>query len=543
MTTTVRAAFAAALLVAGGAAATFAPAAPAQAATPRDALVMAWNLDALITFDPAQIAEVNGNDIIRNVCEPLVNYDLADVSKIVPSTAASWSVSDDGMTLTFKLRPDLKFPNGKKATAYDAEWSMHRVIQLGYGNSANFTQWGFTRDNMAERIKATDDHTLVIQQVKPYPAGLLLSAMFASGSTGILSKEEGEKNAKVTDGKSDFGNAFFKTGPVCVGPYRVTRWNTNEVVILERNDNYWGEAPKLKRVIIRHVPESGAQRLLLEKGDIDVARLLNTDDLKALAKNPAIHVETTVMHGYGYLAFNALDPILGKPEVREAFRYLIDYQGLGSTVLEYQGKPRASLVPEGAFGALDEKEGQPFKLDLEKAKALITAAGFPNGFTKKYIVSANNIAPTIAQHVQSNAAKIGIKLEIEQMADANLFTRARSRDFEVLQIGWGAGYPDADSMISRHAVNPDNRTEAKLAQYPSWRSSWQDLAINEQAEAARMERDPAKRIAMYHEIQKYMMKNGPMAYIYQTVRPIALRKEIKGFAITPFNVAYRTAGK
>ena len=541
MPITVRAAFAAPLLLAGMIAG--ASHLPAQAATPRDALVMAWNLDGLITFDPAQIAEVNGNDIIRNVCEPLVDYDLKDVSKIIPSTAESWSVSDDGLTITLKLRDTLKFPAGRKATAYDAEWSMHRVVHLGFGNSANFTQWGFNKERIAEQIKATDDRTLVVKLDKPYPLGLLLSAMFASGSTAILDKDEGTKNAKVTDGKSDYGNAFFKTAPICVGHYRVTRWNTNEVVILERNDNYYGTPAKLKRVIIRHVPESGAQRLLLEKGDIDVARLLNTDDLKALAQNPAIHVETTVMHGYGYLAFNGSDPILGKPLVREAFRYLIDYEGLGKTILEYQGNPRASLVPEGAFGALDAKEGQPFKLDLDKARALITEAGFPNGFTKKFIVSANNIAPVVAQHVQANAAKVGIKLELEQMADANLFTRARSRDFEVLQIGWGAGYPDADSMISRHAVNPDNRVEARLAQYPSWRSSWQDTGVNDMAEAARMERDPAKRIAMYHEIQRFMMKNGPMAYIYQTVRPIALRKDVKGFAITPFNVDYATAGK
>ncbi len=515
----------------------------AQAATPRDALVMAWNLDALITFDPAQIAEVNGNDIIRNVCEPLVNYDLKDVSKIVPGTAESWSLSDDGLTLTFKLRADLKFPDGRTATAKDAAWSMHRVVMLGFGNSSNFTQWGFTKDKIEQQITAADDRTLVVRMDRPYPVGLILSAMFASGSTGILDSEFGTKNAKVADGRSDYGNAAFKTNPICVGPYRVTRWNTNEVVILQRNDNYWGEKPKLARVIIRHVPESAAERLLLEKGDIDVARLLNTDDLKALAGNPAIHIEQTVMHGYGYLDFNASDPILGNPKVREAFRYLIDYDGLGKTILEYQGAPRASLVPEGAFGALDKAAGQPFKLDLAKAKALITEAGYPNGFSKKFILSANSFNPALAQHVASNAAKIGIKLDLEQMADANLFTRARSRDFEVMLIGWGAGYPDADSMISRHAVNPDNRPEAKLAQYPSWRSSWQDTKINEMADAAKMERDPAKRIALYHQIQEFMLHNGPMAYIYQTIRPIALRKEVTGFAITPFNVAYATAGK
>jgi peptide/nickel transport system substrate-binding protein len=515
----------------------------AQAATPKDALVMAWNLDALITFDPAQIAEVNGNDIVRNVCVPLVDYDPKDVSRIVPSAAKSWTTSPDGLTLTFTVRDDLQFPSGKKATAADAAWSLQRAVLLGFGNSANLTQWGFTKDKVAEQIKATDDRTVVVTMDRPYPVGLILSAAFASNVSYILDRDEGMKNAKTNDGRSDYGNAFFKTNPVCVGAYRVTRWNANDVVILERNENFFGTKPNARRIIIRHVPESSAERLLLEKGDIDVARLLNTDDLRALAANPAVKIEQTPMHGYTYFAFNALDPILGKPKVREAFRWLIDYEGLGRSILEYQGMPRASLVPEGAFGALGKREGQPFKLDVEKAKALLAEAGFPNGFSKKLILSANNIGPAIAQHVQANAAKAGIKLELEQMADANLFTRARARDFEVLLIGWGAGYPDADSMISRHAVNPDNRVEAKLAQYPSWRSSWQDAWVNEAADKARMERDEGKRIAMYHEIQKYMLANGPMAYIYQTVRPIAYRSEVKDFVITPFLVDYGSARK
>jgi len=102
----------------------------AQAATPKDALVMAWNLDALITFDPAQIGEVNGNDIIRNVCVPLVDYDPKDVSHIVPLAAKSWTTSPDGLTLTFTLRDDMRFPSGRKATAADAAWSLQRAVLL-----------------------------------------------------------------------------------------------------------------------------------------------------------------------------------------------------------------------------------------------------------------------------------------------------------------------------------------------------------------------------------------------------------------------------
>ena len=518
--------------------------APGQAATPRDALVMAWNLDALITLDPAQIGEVNGNDIVLgNVCTPLAAYDPRDVSRIVPAAAESWAVSPDGLTLTFTLRPDLKFPDGRTATAADAAWSMQRAVLLGYGNSANFTQWGFTKDKVAEQVRATDDRTVAVTMDKPYPVNLILSAAFASNVAVILDREAGTKAAKITDGVSDYGNAAFKTAPICVGPYRVTRCNANDVVVLERNDGFFGRKPSLRRVIIRHVPESGAERLLLEKGDIDVARLLTTDDLKALAANKDVRIEQTAMHGLRYLGMNTTDPVLSDPRVREAFRYLIDYEGLARSILPYQGTPRASLVPEGAFGALDREAGQPFSLDLARARQLITEAGYPDGFTKKLILSANDISPNIAQHIASNAAKVGIKLELEQMADANLFTRGRNREFELQLVQWTTTYPDADAMISRHAVNPDKRPEAKLTQYPVWRMGWQDLSINEQAAAARLEPDPAKRIAMYAAIQQFMMHNGPAAYIYQNIRPIAVRASVKDFVISPFFVDYGSASK
>ncbi len=529
-----RLAFAAALLLPGA----------SEGATPRDALVMAWNLDALITLDPAQIGEVNGNDIIvGNVCTPLVQYDPKDTTRVIPAAAESWTTSPDGLTITFTLRGDLKFPDGSVATAADAAWSMQRAVLLGYGNSANLTQWGFTKDNVQQTIRAQGDRTVVVTLEKPYPASLILAAAFSGNVAVILDRAAAEKVSKTLDGKSDMGNAAFKTGPVCVGPYRVTRWDANDVVVLERNDSFYGPKSNLRRVLIRHVPESSAERLLLEKGDIDVARLLTTDDLKALEANKDIRIEQTVVQGMSYVAINTTDPVLANPKVREAFRYLIDYDGLAKTILPYQGVPRASLVPDGAYGALDRTAGQPFKLDIDKAKQLLTEAGYPDGFTKKLILSANSISPNIAQHIAFNAAKVGIKLELEQMADANLFTRGRNREFELQLVGWYTNYPDADAMVSRHAVNPDKRAEAKLTMYPVWRTGWQDLSINDQAEKARMEPDPAKRIADYHAIQEFMMHNGPVVYIYQNIRPIAVRTAVKDFEISPFFVNYGSASK
>ena len=117
-----------------------------QSATPRDTLVVASNLDALITFDPAEVNQAPTNLILRNVCDPLVAYDQKDSSKIVPATAERWAVSPDGRTLSFTLRADLRFPSGKKATAHDAAWSLQRAVRLGLPPSSSLTQWGFTKE-------------------------------------------------------------------------------------------------------------------------------------------------------------------------------------------------------------------------------------------------------------------------------------------------------------------------------------------------------------------------------------------------------------
>ncbi len=170
--------------------------------------------------------------------------------------AESWSASPDGLTLTFKLRSDLKFPDGTPATAEDAAWSIQRAVLLGFFSSSNLTQWGFNKDQITDQIQAPDATTLVLKLSKPYPVPLLLSAAFANNSVSvILSKAAGLKNAKTADGKSDLGNAFFKTGPVCVGPYHVTRWNANDVVILERNDDLFRRQAKPQAH--HHPPRAG----------------------------------------------------------------------------------------------------------------------------------------------------------------------------------------------------------------------------------------------------------------------------------------------
>jgi peptide/nickel transport system substrate-binding protein len=511
----------------------------ALAATPDDTMVMAYNIDAMSTLDPAQIGEVVTNEIILNTCDSLVRHDMADETNVVPAVAESWEVSDDGMTITFHLVEDAVFPSGNEVTAEDAAWSLQRVLKLGFGNAATLTEYGFTAEQAEQQFVAEDDRTLVMHLDKPYPVEIILQAVAANRVANVLDKEL--IMANEVDG--DLGNGYLTTTTACVGPYHVRQWNAGEVVVLEANENYYGVQPKLRRWIIRHVPEAGAQRLLLEQGDVDVARDLGAEDLRDLESNEDIELKSNKKHQMYYMAFNSGQERFADDRVRLAFKYMVDYEGLADTVMAYDGVPRADVVPLGAYGALNETEGQPFSLDLDKAKALLEEAGYGDGFESSLLIGSIPYNAPVAQHIQQNASKVGIDLKIEQMANAQLFSRFRGRDFDTVLIGWSTSVPHAHGMLSRHAVNPDNSDEAKLTMYPTWRASWYRPEFNEKIEAALFETDKDKQLQMYRELQLEHMQHGPFAYLFQITDNAALRNNVENWQWHAFRTDYRDVTK
>jgi peptide/nickel transport system substrate-binding protein len=511
----------------------------ARAATPATALVMAWNIDAISTFDPAQIGEVVTSELFNNTCDYIAAFDPKDEKKVVPGMAQSWDVSADGQQITFHLHNNLQFPSGAKATAQDLAWSMHRVVKLGFGNAATLTEYGFTRANVEQMITAPDDATLVMKLDKPYPVGLILQAIAANRVGALLDR----KTIMANEVNGDLGNKYLATHTECVGPYKLRQWNAGETVVLEANPNYWDKAPKLRRIIIRHVAEAGTQRLLLEKGDVDIARDLTPEDMQAIEKTPGLSLSRSRMPQLVYWGFNNSNPIFANEKVRLAMRYLIDYDALGRTIMAYNGVPRASFAQLGAFGALDEKEGQPFSLDLARAKALLTEAGYPDGFETTLIFGTLSYSAPIAQHIQQNAAKIGVRIRLEQMANAQLFARHRGREFQTAMLAWQTSVPDAHGNASRLIANPDNRMEAKLTQYPSWRHAFQSEAANATVAAALVERDETKRAAIYAQLQKDMMQSGPTAIMFQTVFIAGLRDTLHNWTWHGFSTYYSLASK
>lgn len=514
-------------------------AAPAQAETPKDTLVIATNLDSFTSLDPAALNESTPSQLLRNICDPLIYLDYDDPAKVVPGLAESWTISGDGLTWRFKLRAGLKHPSGNPVTAEDVAWSMRRTAKLNLANAARLREWGFDADRIDEAAKAEGDLTFVLRLDKAYAPTLFPFALTDIRIAAAIDKAEVLKHEK----NGDLGNGWLTINTACYGPYRMRTWRANDIVIMDRNDGYWRGRPQMVRVIVRHVPEPGAQRLLLEKGDIDMAQILGAADIPELQKNPDVRVLNDPSFAAVYLTLSQKDPILSQPKVKEAFRYLIDYRGLEASVMKNLGVVRQSYVPVQAFGALPASE-EPFHLDLERARRLLAEAGVPTGWTVDLATTAQYPFPEIGQHIQGNAAKIGFEIKLRQMSSAQVFSLTRARNYQIALGGYGYNYPDANNMTLRMAINPDNRDDAKLPLLLAWRASW-DVGdwFNRTAEAAQIEPDAARRIALYHELQRRYMAEAPLIFLFQQLESRGMHRQLKELKANGTQTFYATARK
>lgn len=298
-----------------------------QAKTPKDFLVMGTKIDDIITLDPAEIFEFSGAEYAANAYDRLINYDVDNVSDIYGGVAESWAIDDDGVTYTFTIRQNITFPTGNRLTADDVVFSLRRVIQLDKSPAFILAQFGFTPENMEKTIMKLDDYTVQLTIDKPYAPTFFLYCLTATPGSIVDMKEV---MAHEVDG--DLGYNWLKTAYAGSGPYILKSWKPSESLILDRNDTYWNGPAKLKRVVMRHIAESTTQRLLLEKGDIDIARNLQSDDIKGLAGNKDIKIRKKAKGAVYYLGLNQKNKYLQVPQVRQAFKYLIDYQGMEQTI-------------------------------------------------------------------------------------------------------------------------------------------------------------------------------------------------------------------
>lgn len=502
----------------------------AYAKTPANTLVIAIAMDDVISLDPAEIFEVTTSEILTNTYERLITTDQADPTKIVPQVAESWTISEDGKTITFKVKQGLKFASGNPLTAHDAVYSLQRAIKLDLSPAFIIGQFGLNKDNVEKMVYAPDDYTVVFTTPETFSPSFVLNCLTSSVASIVDSKlvEEhavkGEKSAATPFG-TDFGYDWLKRNYAGSGAYSLREWRPNEVILLDRNENFSGSKPAVERAIYRHVKESMAQRLLLQAGDIDVARNLEPGDIAEFSSNSDFNILSAPKGRVYYLTANQNNANLAKPEVRQAMKYLVDYDAIESTLIKGIGRIHQSFLPVGMFGAVDDK---PFKLDVEKAKQLLADAGLKDGFSIKLDVRNTQPGVGIAESIQQTFGKAGIQVELLQGDGKLTTTKVRARKHELSLGIWGPDYWDPHTNASTFAYNPNNGDDVEM-KTTAWRSSWDIPEMSKETMAAAKETDPTKREQMYHKIQKEFQDTSPFVMLYQQIETAVAAKNVHNF--------------
>lgn len=507
---------------------------PVLAETPADTLVQAWAIDDIITMDPGEAFEISTGEITGNTYDMLVRLDVNDTTNVVGGVAESWTVSDDGLIYTFKLKPGLSFASGNPITADDVAWSFERAVKLNKSPAFIIQQFGLNGDNVTEKAKAADPSTFVLTVDKSYAPSFVLNCLTATVASVVDSKLVKEHAAVVTasaDYKydNDFGNDWLKTNYAGSGPYTMRDWRANELVVLERNDNYYGEKAKLQRVIYRHVKESATQRLMLETGDIDVARNLSPEDLAAISTNAELTTTGAPKGTIYYISLNQKNPNLAKPEVREALKYLVDYDAIGETLIKGIGEIHQSFLPKGVLGAIDDN---PYSFDVAKAKELLDKAGLKDGFTVTMDVRNTQPVTGIAESFQQSLGQAGVKMEIIPGDGKQTLTKYRARNHDMYIGQWGVDYWDPHSNAETFTSNPNNADDSTTKTL-AWRNAWDVPELTAETNAALLERDNAKRAAIYANLQNAVLETSPFVIIFQQTEVAGLRSAVQDYKLGP----------
>lgn len=490
----------------------------AVAQTPRSALVIAAQIDDLVALDPHHSFEVTGSDALKNIYDQLFAIDETKSSaELMPGLAESFSVSDDGLTFTFRIRQGVRFHSGNPLTAADVAFSLRRPLLINRTPSFMYRSVGLTKENVEQNVQQTGDFEVKVTFNRAY-APSLIQNLFTATIASVVDSKLVQQNAGA-----DMGNTWLNRNSAGSGAFRLTRYQPNESYTLDRNDNWWRGRANLQRVIVRHVPEAATQRLLLERGDVDVARNLTPTDIAALRGKAGIAIQEFPRGTIQYFCANKGDPLLSNQKVIDALKLLVDYDAIANNLLPGQVFPHQSFIPRAILG---EVNSRPWRFDPERAKRLLAEAGHPNGISLTMDTANSFPSLDVAQALQASFARGGVKLEVLPATGAQVLAKVRARNHQLFIGVWGLGYPDPHYNADSFAHNPPGQANpGKLA----WRNNWEIPALSARTEAAMRERDQNARAAIYRQIQEEFMASSPFAVFAQQQVQVAVRSNLTGY--------------
>jgi len=482
---------------------------PAAAQSPPEGqLVIAFDTSIAATyFDPAEAPGLQTPFVFHYalhdaLVKPLPGNDMA------PCLAESWSESPDGLAYEFTLRQGVTFHNGDPFSAADVQFSFQRYK-------------GVAAKVLHEKVKAVEilePHRVRFVLHAPWPDFLTFYATLATGAAWVVPKKYVEQ----------VGEDGFKRQPVGLGPYRLVRLDPGVELVLEANERYWRQAPTIKRLIFKGIPERATRLAMLKTGEADIAYLMIGDEGISIKGDPKLRLASVIPGGAWWLEFleqwDARSPWHDR-RVRLAANLAIDKQAINEVERLGLSRMTGSIIPRVFEFALPL---EPFPYDPAQAKRLLAEAGYPNGF------DAGDLTPfppfsTMGEAVANYLGAVGIRTRMRTMERAAFLATWREKKLQGLILTPSGALGNAATRLETYVVSTGVYA---YGGYPDLDALFQQQAV---------ERDRGKRQGLLHQIQRLMHERVMHAPIYEPATIHGVGPRVAEAAVGLNSLLYFTA--
>jgi peptide/nickel transport system substrate-binding protein len=461
----------------------------------------------IIESSPTNLDPRVGVDAQSERIDNLIFDDLlsrGDDLNVAPGLAERWEIPDP-LTYVFHLHHGVKFHDGRALTSRDVKWTIESLLQ-GKIRSPKTAAYGFV-----DHLEAIDDFTIAFHLKEP-DAALLWN--LSDGAMGIVPFGSGDEISR---------------NPIGSGPFKFVSAETDQDVVLERNDEYWGEKAKLARVRFAVVPDATTQALELRKGSADVAinASYSPDTVITLQREQNLAIERGAGTRLAYLGFNVRDPILKDARVRQAIAYALDRQPMIDYLWRGQARPARSVLPpqswayNGNVAAYDH--------DVAKANQLLDAAGYPavNGvrFHITMKTSTDENTRLMVAVMQQQLREAGIALDIRSFEFATFFSDVQHGAFQMYGLRWIGGNEDPDIFYAFHSSRfPPNGTN---------RAFYSNPKVDALIDQGRREVDLKVRKPLYDEVQRILAEDLPYVNLWYFDNVLVHTRRVRNLKLNP----------
>jgi len=451
-------------------------------------------------LDPTLARTYVGRIVFASICDKL--FDVNEKLEVVPQLALSSETSEDGKTITIKLRPGVKFHDGEPFDAEAAKFSLERHMTMA---------GSFRKPDLAPVDKVEVVDPLTIRLILKAPSSPLIAQLTDRAGMMVSPKAAKEAGDK------------FGLHPVCAGPYKFVERVQQDRIVVEKFADYWNkDNVHIDRITYLPIVDATVRLANLKSGGLDLIERLLATDIAAVKADPKLKLSSVPDLSYWGITLNvangdkAKNPLGENAKVRQAFSLAIDREAINQVVFNGEFVPGNQWVGPSSFYYQKSLPVQP--RDVAKAKALLKDAGVTTPIPIDFMVAQGAENKAISEMLQSMLAEVGFDMKIRVTEFATSLKAAEAGEFQAYLVGW-SGRTDPDgNLYTFHACNAPNNNG-------HYCNPDVDKLMNE----ARTYSDPAKRKAVYEKVTKILLDEGHIVYLYHRKVLIAHTTKLEGF--------------